>query len=149
MNCPNCGSEMVQIFAKWVCEDCQMGNQTYYTSKTLTPSLFTFLGFPELKNDTNVVTHHTTIITPPHGDVPDWNTTIIIPHIIENMQNVKINAVCDKMNPLDWTWCRNQICPVNRRSNTTDIKIHLYPISSTSLANNAKFTITVKFKLKA
>ena len=148
MNCPNCDAEMIQVFSKWVCEDCHTGNQTYYTSKTLTPSLFSFLGFPELKNNKNVVTHHTTITTPPHGDVPDWNTTIIIPHDIESVQDININMICDKMNSQEWGWLWDRVRSEDYY-NKTHIKIKLYPISSTFLANNAKFTITVKFKLKA
>jgi hypothetical protein len=63
------------------------------------------------------------------------------------MQNIKIDIICNKMDPLEGTWYWNQIYPENRPDNT-HIKIEFSPISSTFLANDANFAITLKFKLE-
>ena len=141
---------MVQIFSEWVCEDCQTRNQTYYTSKNLPRSLFNFLCFPtKLKNDVNIIHAHT--VTPNHGDVPNWNTIITIPYAIESIQDINIDIICDKMTPMmGWGWSYGEICPKDCHTQT-HLKVDFYPIhgSSAFLANDAKFTITLKFKLKA
>ncbi len=143
MNCPNCESEMIEIFSKWTCEDCQQRNQTYYTSKTFTPSLFRFLNFPKRKNNANIITQQ---ITTPSGHTSDYNTIIIIPHRRKDIYNITVNITCKDINYKDWH-LNYEFMYDNTLNNTTHVKVGILKRVEL-LRPNTNFTITIKFKLE-
>ena len=148
MNCPNCESEMVQIFSEWVCEDCQTRNQTYYTSKNLPRSLFNFLGFPKPLKEQNMITQDT--IIPSNGNYITWSFVTIIPYPIENIKSKQIETTCDIMYNKGWTW-KWELVHLEGHQDKTYIKICIDKEKNSDgfLPPNTKFTTTIKFKLEA
>lgn len=139
MNCPNCGSEMIQVFSKWVCEDCHTGNQTYYTSKTLTPSLLSFLNFPKMINSD---TDNFTLTIPSHGTHYDIALIITLRHHINTLSHIKFDIKCDN-NYAGWKWTW-KVMNYGDHINFPEIKLFIYD-KHNCIPNDTRFKIKMKY----